>query len=123
MTAKEYLNQYRDCVQELRCKKAERDQLLEDAEAVGEPDTTEIEIELERERKHFYQVRREIRAAIKAVPSAPLRCLLTYRYICGAGWNDISRKMHLSHTHVVNRLQNEALNFVENYRKEGTSCN
>lgn len=123
MTAKEYLNQYRDCVQELRCKKVERDQLLEDAEAVGEPDTTEIEIELERERKHFYQVRREIRAAIKAVPSAQLRCLLTYRYICGAGWNDISRKMHLSHTHVVNRLQNEALNFVEIYRKEGTSCN
>ena len=106
MTAKEYLNQYRECVQELRCKKAERDQLLEDAEAVGEPDTTEIEIELERERKHFYQVRREIRAAIKAVPSAQLRCLLTYRYICGAGWNDISRKMHLSHTQI--------------YRKEGT---
>lgn len=123
MTAKEYLNRYRYCVQELSCKKAERDQLLEDAEAVGEPDTTDIETELERERKYFYQVRREIRAAIKAVPSAQLRCLLTYRYICGAGWNDVSRKMHLSHTHVVNRLQNEALNFVEIYIKEGTSCN
>lgn len=123
MTAKEYLNQYRECVAELSCKKAEREQLLADAAAVGEPDTTDIEEELEQERKLFYKLRREIRAAIRAVPSAQLRCLLTYRYICGGGWNDISQKMHLSHTHVVNRLQNEGLKFVENYLKEGTQCN
>lgn len=123
MTAKEFLSQYRDCVKELSCKKAEREKLLEDAESVGEPDTAEIEDELEKERRNFYRIRREVRAAIKAVPNAQLRCLLTYRYICGAQWSDISLKLHLSHTHVVNRLQNEGLNFVENYLKEGTSCN
>lgn len=120
MNAKEFLMQYRDCVDELRSKRVEREQLLDDARAVGEPDTTDLEAEIESERKKFYETRRKVRAAINAVPVPKLRQLLRYKYICGFEWEIVSEKMSRSYMHVVHRLQKEALNFVDDFLKRET---
>lgn len=129
MTAKEYLSQYRDCVEDIKAKRLEIEVLLADATAmspsasggghtvgntsdkVGKKGAAlaDIEREIEEEREAARTLRRDIRASIAALTDGTLRRLLTYRYICGCTWERVAVKMNMSYVHVVHRLHPKAL--------------
>lgn len=131
MTAKEYLSQYRECVEDIKCKREELAILLADATAMT-PSTggahtpgaisdkvgrkgaarADIEIEIEGEAEAARLLRQDIRRTIAAIPSGNLRRLLTYRYICGCTWERVAVKMDMSYVHVVHRLHPQALKEV-----------
>ena len=129
MTAKEYLSQYRECVEDIKCKREELAILLADATAmspqidsgthtpgaisdkVGRKGAAraDIEREIAEELDAARLLRRNIRQSIAALPAGNLRRLLTYRYICGCTWERVAVKMNLSYVHVVHRLHPQAL--------------
>ena len=132
MTAKEYLSQYRDCVESIKCKRFELERLLDDATSItpSREDTghttgnvsdkvgrigseiADISREIDEECAAVRTLRRDIRASISAVPSGTLRRLLTYRYICGCTWERTAVKLNMSYVHVVHRLHPKALHYI-----------
>lgn len=131
MTAKEYLSQYRECVESIRCKREELEKLLADATIMSPAESgthtagnisdrvgkkgaarADIEIEIEGEVEAAKLLRQNIRATIARVPSGNLRRLLTYRYICGCTWERVAVKLDMSYVHVVHRLHPRALALV-----------
>lgn len=134
MTAKEYLSQYRECVKDIRCKREELAQLLEDATCIspvsGDGGHTpgsvsdkvgkngaklaDISREINEECAAARLLRRDIRRSISNISSGNLRRLLTYRYICGFTWERIAVKMEMSYYHVVHRLHPRALREIGN---------
>ena len=128
MTAKEYLSQYRECVDDIKAKRLELEILLADATSMT-PSTggshtvgntsdkvgrkgaarADIEREIEEELEAARTLRRDIRASIAALRDGTLRRLLTYRYICGCTWERVAVKLDLSYVHVVHRLHPKAL--------------
>lgn len=128
MTAKEYLLQYREAVDDIRCKRDELAVLLADAtnmspspggshtpgstsDKVGRKGAAraDIEREIEDEVESARLLRRDIRQSISRVSSGTLRRLLTYRYICGCTWERVAEKLDMSYVHVVHRLHPKAL--------------
>lgn len=132
MTAKEYLSQYRECVEGIRCKREELEKLLADAtlmsprmddgshaegnisDKVGRAGSARADIqrEIDEECGAARLLRQDIRRSISLVPHGNLRRLLTYRYICGCTWERVAVKMGLSYVHVVHRLHPQALKFI-----------
>ena len=132
MTAKEYLSQYRDCVEDIKAKRFEIQRLLEEATVIT-PTTEEgghapgnisdkvgkkaaliadLEAEIDEECAAARELRRDIRQSIAALSDGTLRRLLTYRYICGCTWERIAVKMNYSYKHVVHFLHPRALSKI-----------
>ena len=131
MTAKEYLSQYRDAVEDIKVKNAELEKLREDAVSISPsssaehttgnisdkvgrkaPEIADLEREIEEEKAAARLLRRDIRASISKIPIKDLRRLLTYRYICGCTFERVAVKMGRSYYHVVHRLHPAALKKV-----------
>jgi hypothetical protein len=144
MTAKEYLSQYRECVEDIKCKREELEILLSDATSMSPPTDSgthtpgaisdkvgkkgaaraDIEREIEGETESARLLRRDIRQSISRVSSGTLRRLLTYRYICGCTWERVAVKLEMSYVHVVHRLHPKALNEIGDIIfKNNPECN
>lgn len=128
MTAKEYLSQYIDAVNDIKSMRAELEQLEADATAMSpsassshtpgsisdkvgrkSPEIADLKREIEEEIEAAMYLRRNIRHSIAAISGKDLRRLLRYRYLCGYTFEKIAVKMNYSYYHIVHRMHPRAL--------------
>lgn len=138
MTAKEYLQQYRDAVRRATAAQDHLDELRAIAERItprygGESGGTvhsgdrlgetvakiiAAEDRLDAEISMLIATEREIEAAINNVDDSILRKLLYERYINGKNWESISVMLHYSYQHVTHFLHPKALVAVKKHLLE-----
>lgn len=125
MTAKEYLQQYRESVldtqnaiahiQELRAMsidlKDEHGQRIALDKAVIK--LVDAQEQTAAELQRYCRLRAEIRRAIAFVPDAKLRMLLSKRYIQGLKWEQIAVDMNHDYSYVVHNLHSKALHYIK----------
>ena len=140
MTAKQYLKQYQNALNEIRCKEAERQSILDKATNIspaleggtptagnvtdktgrGAVNIAEIDSQIEAEQARLKQVLASIRHTISQVSDSAERQVLTYHYICGYTWEQTAVEMSYSYTHIVANMHPSALRKVTNIiRKAG----
>ena len=118
MTAKEYLQQYRESILDTQNAIAHIRDLRamcinlrgEHGEQLALVDARE---ETARELRRYCRLRAEIKKAISAVPDAKLRTLLSKRYVQGLKWEQIAVDMNHDYSYVVHNLHSKALHFVK----------
>lgn len=125
MTAKEYLQKYRESIldtqnaiahiRDLRAmcinlRGEHGEQLALDKAVANLVDARE---ETARELRRYCRLRAEIKKAISAVPDAKLRTLLSKRYVQGLKWEQIAVDMNHDYSYVVHNLHSKALHFVK----------
>lgn len=125
MTAKEYLQRYRESVldtqnaiahiQELREMsidlKDEHGQRIALDKAVA--NLVDAQEQTASELQRYCRLRAEIRRTIAFVPDAKLRMLLHKRYIQGLKWEQIAVDMNYDYSYVVHNLHSKALQLVK----------
>lgn len=131
MTAKEYLQQYRDAVRRAKAAMDHLDELRAMAERItpnyggngGGYQTgdrlgaavariVDAEARVDAEIELMTATAREVRTTIEAV-SEPYQTLLYERYINGKTWEQIAVTLNYSFVHVVHRLHPAALRAVQ----------
>lgn len=132
MTAKEYLQQYRDAVRRAKAAMDHLDELRAMVERItpnygsfggGGKQTgdrlgaavariVDAEARVDAEIELLTATAREVKTTIKAVPE-PYRTLLYERYINGKTWEQIAVTLNYSFVHVVHRLHPAALRAVQ----------
>lgn len=120
MTAKEYLLQYRECVDDIRARNDEYRQLILDIKGIpGRTDEIQaFKAEIEREKSEMLSLRREIRGTIRQISERRLQRLLIYRYICGCTWERVAVKMSYNYVYIIRKLHPRALDQIENLLKK-----
>ncbi len=132
MTAKEYLQQYRDAVRRAKAAMDHLDELRAMAERItpnysggcGRHQTgdrlgnaiakiVDAEARVDQEITMLIATEREVEWTINAVDNSIFRKLLYERYINGKTWEMIAVLLHYSHQHVVHVLHPKALNAVK----------
>lgn len=131
MTAKEYLQQYRDAVRRAKVAQDHLAELRTIAERItpnygasgGTHQTgdrlgaavariVDAEAKVDAEIELMTATAREVRTTIEAVPE-PYQTLLYERYINGKTFETISVQMNFSYYHIVHRLHPKALKAVK----------
>lgn len=125
MTAKEYLQQYRESVldtknaishiQELRALtidlKDEHGYRIALDKAVA--NLVDAREQTAAELMRYCRIRAEIRKSIACVPDARLRMLLSKRYIDGLKWEQIAIDMSHDYSYVVHNMHSKALQYIQ----------
>jgi hypothetical protein len=130
MTAKEFLNGYRDALHDERRIQAQIDELQERALSLRSPDCADhvqggkltggklllvddaVDLEMNEVRlalEHSQQSRKKIAKVIEAVPNGRYRELLTHRYISCKSWEWISLHMRYNRDYLAKELHRAAL--------------
>lgn len=131
MTAKEYLQQYRNSDREINSKLDQIRRLRElatkttstlnpDKVQTSSVNKTEIivakivdlEREIDAEIDKLCHIRREVQVSIKMIDEAAYRNVLELRYIQGLSWEQIAVNLNYTYRHVT-RLHGEALQKVK----------
>ena len=133
MTAKEFLNGYRDALHDERRIQAQIDELREQAMSLRSPDYENhvqggkqtggklllideaVDLELHELRlalERSQQSRRQIAQAIEDVPIGRYRELLAHRYISCKGWEWIALRMGYNRDYLAREVHQAALSAV-----------
>lgn len=125
MTAKEYLQQYRESLDRTNELTAQLDELKAEAERLRDHEGRRIKLDAAVAKyvdacedagvylEMLAAKRVEICAVIESVSDVRLRALLRNRYVLGYTWERIAVEMNYSFVHVVHRLHPAALRAVQ----------
>ena len=133
MTAKEYLQQYRNAEDSINAKLDQIHKLRElatkttqtltadNVQSSGSDDKisvtvskiVDMENEVDAEIDELHDIKNQVEGVISAVPNAKQRAVLTRRYINGYTWERIAADMNFSYWHVVGRLHPSALKEIQ----------
>ena len=127
LTAKEFLQQYRDADREINAKLDQVHRLRELATKTTQTLTgdrvqaspenrlekivakiTDLEAEGDEEIDRLVELKRKVKRVIQRVPDASQRAVLERRYINGQRWEKIAVELNYTYRHVT-RLHGEAL--------------
>ena len=130
MTAKEFLQQYRDADREIKAKLDQAHRLRELAAKVTQTLTgdrvqtpenrlekivakiADLEAEVDEEIDRLVELKREVKQVIQKVPDAPQRVVLERRYINGQRWEQIAVELNYTYPNMC-YIHGRALQAIE----------